>query len=46
MFKKIVWATDGSDAADHALALAKRLAVEGGGELLAVHCEEFTRPVT
>lgn len=44
MFKKIVWATDGSDAADQALAVAKDLAAEGGGEILVVHCEELTMP--
>jgi nucleotide-binding universal stress UspA family protein len=44
MFKKIVFATDGSEAADQALGLARELAVEGGGELLFVHCEEFTLP--
>jgi nucleotide-binding universal stress UspA family protein len=44
MFKKIVWATDGSDSADKALAIAKMLATEGGGELVAVHCQELTLP--
>jgi nucleotide-binding universal stress UspA family protein len=44
MFKKIVWATDGSDSADKALAVAKMLATESGGELLAVHCQELTLP--
>jgi nucleotide-binding universal stress UspA family protein len=44
MFKKIVFATDGSDTADHALGFAQKLAAEGGGELLFVHCEEFTMP--
>jgi nucleotide-binding universal stress UspA family protein len=44
MFKRIVWATDGSDSADKALAVAKMLATESGGELLAVHCEELTLP--
>jgi nucleotide-binding universal stress UspA family protein len=44
MFKKIVWATDGSDSADKALAVAKMLATESGGELVAVHCEEMTLP--
>ncbi len=44
MFKRVVWATDGSEAADQALALAKGLAAEGGGELLVVHCEELTMP--
>ena len=44
MFKKIVWATDGSDSADKALALAKVLVNDSGGELVAVHCEERTLP--
>jgi nucleotide-binding universal stress UspA family protein len=44
MFKKIVWATDGSDSADKALVVAKMLATEGGGELVAVHCQEMTLP--
>jgi nucleotide-binding universal stress UspA family protein len=44
MFNKVVWATDGSDAADRALAHAKALVVESGGELLIVHCEEWIRP--
>lgn len=44
MFRKIVWATDGSDSADKALEVAKTLASESGGELVAVHCEELTLP--
>jgi nucleotide-binding universal stress UspA family protein len=44
MFKKIVWATDGSESADRALEVAKMLATEGGGELVAVHCQEMTLP--
>jgi nucleotide-binding universal stress UspA family protein len=44
MFKKIVWATDGSDSADNALVVAKMLATDSGGELVAVHCEERTLP--
>lgn len=44
MFKKIVFATDGSQDADQALGLATRLAKECGGEVLVVHCEEFTLP--
>lgn len=44
MFKKIVWATDGSDAADQALDVATRMASEAGGEVLAVHCVEMTYP--
>jgi nucleotide-binding universal stress UspA family protein len=44
MFKKIVWATDGSAAADQALPLAKDLAQQGEGELRVVHCEEVMLP--
>lgn len=44
MFKKVIWATDGSDAADQALAVAKQLASEAGGELIAVHSVEMTLP--
>ncbi|HZO77037.1 MAG TPA: universal stress protein [Solirubrobacteraceae bacterium] len=42
MFKKVVWATDGSEPADEALEFARGLAAESGGELLAVHCKELT----
>jgi nucleotide-binding universal stress UspA family protein len=42
MFKKVVWATDGSEAADEALPFARTLAAEGGGEMLVVHCVELT----
>ncbi len=41
MFNKVVWATDGSETADQALALAKSLTEESGGQLIAVHCEEI-----
>ena len=44
MFKKVIWATDGSDAADRALEVAAQLAAEAGGEVLAVHCVEITMP--
>lgn len=44
MFKKVLWATDGADAADEAIPLAKTVAAEAEGELLVVHCEEFTLP--
>jgi nucleotide-binding universal stress UspA family protein len=44
MYKKVMWATDGSDAADRALPHAKALAVDGGGPLTVVYCEEFTFP--
>ncbi len=44
MYKKVVWATDGSDAADDALVHARALAQESHGELLAIHCDEYTLP--
>jgi nucleotide-binding universal stress UspA family protein len=44
MFKRVVWATDGSEDADRALPQAKTLAADGGGALLVVHCEEMTLP--
>jgi nucleotide-binding universal stress UspA family protein len=44
MYKKVMWATDGSDSADRALAHAKALAADGGGPLTVVYCEEFTLP--
>lgn len=44
MFKKVVWATDGSASSDVALPVARMLASEGGGELIVVHCEELTFP--
>lgn len=37
MFKTIVWATDGSPNADHALPVAKALAQEHGTALVVVH---------
>jgi nucleotide-binding universal stress UspA family protein len=37
MFKKIVWATDGSKNADRALTVAKSLAAEQGAALTIVH---------
>ena len=36
MFGKVVWATDGSPAADLALSHAKTLVTDSGGELLIV----------
>ena len=44
MFNKIVCATDGSEAADEAVGFAKQLAGGVGGELVVVHCVEFTLP--
>jgi nucleotide-binding universal stress UspA family protein len=44
MFKKVVWATDGSERADEALPFARALATEGGGQLVVVHCVELTLP--
>lgn len=44
MFKKVVWATDGSEAADQALTFARTLAAEGDGQLVVVHCNELTLP--
>lgn len=44
MYKKVMWATDGSESADRALAHAKALAVEGGGPLTVVYCVEYTLP--
>ena len=41
MFKTIVWATDGSEAADRALPYAKALAEQHQAALVVVHCEEF-----
>jgi nucleotide-binding universal stress UspA family protein len=44
MFRKVVWATDGSAAADLALAHATTLAKDAGGELIILHCEEWMSP--
>lgn len=40
MFRTIVWATDGSESSDSALAYAKELASSPGAALHAVHGEE------
>jgi len=40
MFKSIVWANDGSEAAQQALPLVKELAREGGGAVTIVHVVE------
>ena len=44
MYKNVLWATDGSDAGDRALAYAKALVAGSGGALTVVYCEEFTLP--
>lgn len=44
MFKRVMWATDGSDSADKTLEHVKALASELGSELLVVYDEEFTMP--
>ena len=44
MFKKVIWATDGSEAADRALPLVKWFVADVGAQLLVVHCEEMTVP--
>ena len=41
MFKTILWATDGSQAADQALPYATALATGSGKKLVVVHCKEF-----
>jgi len=40
MFRKIIWATDGSAGADHAFGYARDLAQTYGAELVVVHGEE------
>lgn len=40
MFKTIIWATDGSATADHALSFAKGLLTPEKSKLLVVHVEE------
>ena len=41
MFETIVWATDGSDAADHALPYVQGLARVHGATVLVVHSREM-----
>jgi len=43
MFKTILWATDGSEAADAALPYARDLAEGAGHELVVVHSKELLR---
>ena len=42
MFSKIIWATDGSAGADHALGYARDLARATGADLVVVHGEELS----
>jgi nucleotide-binding universal stress UspA family protein len=42
MFRKIVWATDGSAGADHALGFARDLARADGADLVVVHGEQLS----
>src|SRR4051795_9541574 len=37
MFNKIIWATDGSEAADHALPYVKELAAPNGSKVIVCH---------
>jgi nucleotide-binding universal stress UspA family protein len=41
MFKKIVWATDGTAAAESALPLVKRLASDDSGTIVIAHVNEL-----
>jgi nucleotide-binding universal stress UspA family protein len=42
MFKTIIWATDGSRAAEQSLPYAKGLAMAGRARLIVVHVDEFS----
>ena len=42
MFKTIIWATDGSSAAELALPYAKSLAESARARLIVVHVDEFS----
>jgi nucleotide-binding universal stress UspA family protein len=42
VFKRIVWATDGSAQADRALPIVKSLATDAGASVVVVHGQEFT----
>jgi nucleotide-binding universal stress UspA family protein len=44
MFEKVIWATDGSGAADTALSAAKEVVQASGGELIVVHAVEVIGP--
>ena len=41
MFKSIVWATDGSAAADQAMPSVKSLASEAGAEVVVLHADQL-----
>jgi len=41
MFRTILWATDGSANADHALPVVKELAEAEGSKLIVAHCREL-----
>jgi len=41
MFRNVIWATDGSEHADRALATALTLVEEGRGKLFVVHANEI-----
>jgi nucleotide-binding universal stress UspA family protein len=40
MYERIIWATDGSEGANVALAEALRLAESSGSGVIAVHCDQ------
>jgi nucleotide-binding universal stress UspA family protein len=44
VYKNVIWATDGSEAADHALPHARTIAAESEAPLRVVYCREFTMP--
>jgi nucleotide-binding universal stress UspA family protein len=44
VYKKVIWATDGSEPADRALPHAKAIAAASGAPIVVVHCQEFTMP--
>jgi nucleotide-binding universal stress UspA family protein len=41
MFKSIIWATDGSAAADRAMPIVKSLATDSGAEVVVLHTDEL-----
>ena len=47
MYSRIIWATDGSEAADAALPQVRQIASANGTDVVVVHCEEtFVGPRT